>query len=69
MSKTKTKQSKNLFWLVMAAINAAVMSYPVSIYRNAGNSEAQLFAALLLVGLLFVLGVVDTVSIVFEYLL
>ena len=68
MSK-KTQRPKNQFWLVLGALNALAMSYPISIYRSADGGDAQLFAALLMIGILFVLGVADTVGIVFAYLI
>lgn len=69
MSKMKTKQTKSRFWLVMGAVNTLALFYPINIYRGAGDGDAQLLAALFLVGTLFVLGLVDTVSVVFAYLL
>ncbi|MBV9086559.1 MAG: hypothetical protein JOY79_03670 [Acidobacteriaceae bacterium] len=68
MSK-KTHGPKNQFWLVLAALNALAMSYPISVYRGTEGGDAQLLAALLLVGILFVLAVADTVTIVFAYLI
>ena len=68
MSK-KTQKPKNRVWLVHGALNALAMSYPINAHRLADGGDTQLFAALLMIGILFVLAVTDTVSIVFAYLI
>jgi hypothetical protein len=57
------KPSSKLFWSVLATFNVLAMSYPVGLSRRAVSTDAQLLATLLLLGCVFVLVVVDAVSI------
>ncbi len=69
MSKSKQKRPTNRFWLALGGFNVLAMFYPVSYYLGATSGDTQLFAALLLLCICFVLGIADTVSIVFAYLI
>jgi hypothetical protein len=57
------KPSSKLFWPVLAIFNVLAMSYPVVLSHQAVSTDAQLLATLLLLGCVFVLVVVDAVSI------
>ena len=64
-SKTKTKASKDRFWMVLATLNILALLYPVGFLIRSHDDATRLFAVLvLMVGLLF-LGVADTLSILF----
>jgi uncharacterized membrane protein len=52
-----------LFWSVLATINVLAMSYPVVLFRRAVSMDAQLLATLLMIGCLFLVIVIDAVSI------
>jgi hypothetical protein len=60
----KRNKSTAQFWIVLAAINVLAMSYPVGLFHRADDVDKTLFAALALVGFVFGLAVVDTISIV-----
>lgn len=51
-----------VFWPVLATVNVLVMSYPVVLFRRAVSTDAQLLATLLLIGCLFLVIVIDAVS-------
>ena len=57
------KPSSKLFWSVLAIFNVLTMSYPVVLSHRAVSPDAQLLATLLLLGCVFVLVVVNSVSI------
>jgi len=52
-----------LFWSVLAMFNVLAMSYPVVLSRRAVTMDAQLLATLLMIGCLFLVIVIDAVSI------
>jgi len=52
------------FWFVLATINLLIVSYPIILLRGADSTDAHLFATLVLIGCVFLLTVVDAVSIV-----
>ena len=54
----------NRFWFVLAAVNLLVVSYPIGLLHTASTSDVHLFATLVLIGCVFLLAVVDSVSIV-----
>jgi len=62
------KTQKTRFWLILTIINIAAMIYPVSLYARADSNDTQLFAALVLVGVGFLLAITDTVSAVVTYI-
>ncbi len=69
MSKKKENRPTNRFWLLLVGSNVLAMFYPVSLFQNATSGDGQLFASLLLISIMFVVAILDTVSIVFAYLL
>jgi hypothetical protein len=52
------------FWKVLTTVNVLALIYPINLVHRAGNADENLFAAFALVGSLFLLMVVDAVSIV-----
>lgn len=69
MSKTKHSGPTDRFWLVLGGVNVLAMFYPVSLLLDRSSGDGQLLASVLLVGILFVLGIADSVSIMLAYLL
>ena len=49
-------------------INIVAMIYPVTLYLQADNSDAQFFATIVLFGAAFLLAITDTVSAIVAYL-
>ena len=49
-------------------INIVAMIYPVTLYFQADNGDAQLFATMVLLGAAFLLAITDTVSAIVAYL-
>jgi hypothetical protein len=62
------KSNKTRFWTILTTINIAAMIYPVTLYVQAENSEAQFSAAIVLLGAAFLLAITDTVSAIVAYL-
>ena len=60
----KGNKSTREFWTVLTGVNALVLTYPFYLLHRAESSEANLFATFMLIGCLFLLSVVDAVSIV-----
>jgi len=60
----KTIKPTTQFWRVLATGNMLAMIYPISLLLRADGSDDKLFAAVALMGSLFLLAVVDAVSIV-----
>jgi hypothetical protein len=54
--------------MILAIINILAMIYPVTLYFQADNSDAQLFATIVLLGAAFLLAITDTVSAIVAYL-
>ena len=52
------------FWTVLATVNLLGLIYPIHLLLRANSVDENLFAACVLVGSLFLLVVVDAVSIV-----
>ena len=69
MSKAKNNRPTSRFWLVLGGVNVLAMSYPISVFRAVDGGDGQLFASLLLLGILFVLGIADSVGILLAYCL
>lgn len=63
----RKKKSKDQFWLGLAAVNAVVLAYPLSLYLRADNGLEQFIWTVALVGLGLLLAIVDTISIVVTY--
>ncbi len=60
----KRNKSTARFWVVLASVNVLALSYPVGLLHRADDVDTTLFAALALIGFVFALAVVDTISIV-----
>jgi len=58
----KNKPSTN-FWGVLATVNVLALTYPINRLHRADSTDETLFAVFALIGSLFVLIVVDAVSI------
>src|SRR5689334_10740837 len=54
----------NRFWFVLTAINVLALSYPIVLLHRAESMDASLFATFVLIGCVFLLTVIDFVSIV-----
>jgi hypothetical protein len=52
------------FWFVLTAINLLALSYPISLLHRAETTDASLFATFALIACVFLLAVIDFVSIV-----
>jgi hypothetical protein len=57
-------ESTNRFWFVLTAINLLALSYPIILLRRAETMDASLFATFVLIGCVFLLTVIDAVSVV-----
>jgi hypothetical protein len=62
------KSKKTRFWTILTTVNIVAMIYPVTLYFQADNSDAQFFAAIVLLGAAFLLAITDTVSAIVAYL-
>lgn len=60
----KRNKSTTEFWPVLAAVNILALTYPINLLIHAESTDEHLFAAFALVGFVFLLAVVDAVSIV-----
>ena len=60
----KRDKSTTKLWPVLAAVNVLALSYPINLLIHAESTEEHLFAAFALVGFVFLLTVLDAVSIV-----
>jgi hypothetical protein len=61
------KSPTNRFWSVLGALNVLAMVYPVILSRQADSEGAQLVATCVLAVVVFLLAIVDTISIVLAY--
>jgi hypothetical protein len=55
---------KARFWTILAMINIVAMIYPVNLYLQADDSDAQFFATIVLLVAAFLLAITDTVSVI-----
>ena len=58
------QHSKVKFWTILTLTNLLLIIYPVSMYLNADGDNAQLFAAIVMVSIAFMLAITDVVSII-----
>lgn len=58
----KRNRPKTHFWEVLTTVNVVGLVYPVNLLLRSESSDEKLFAAFALIGLLFLLMVVDAVS-------
>ena len=59
----KRKNPSTEFWKVLTMVNVPALMYPLHLLLRANSLDENLFAACVLVGALFLLVVVDAVSI------
>ena len=62
------RNPKTRFWAILTMINVVAMIYPVKLYFQADNSDAQLLAAIVLLGAAFLLAITNAVSAILAYL-
>jgi len=62
------KTQKTKFWVILAIINIAAMIYPVSLYVQANSNDTQFFAAIVLLGIAFLLAIGDMMSAILVYM-
>jgi len=60
----KKKMPTREFWEVLATGNVLALLYPIGLLHRADSTDETLFATIVLVGFVFVLAVVDALSIV-----
>ena len=60
----KTNKPATEFWSALTAVNVLALIYPIYLLLHAKSVDENLFATCVLVGSLFLLVVVDAVSIV-----
>ena len=68
MGRKVNKGPANWFWFVLGILNVVAVLYPVGLLVHADSSEASLFGAGMLMGILFLLLIADTIGIVMAYL-
>jgi hypothetical protein len=66
-TRMRMKRSKPTteFWTVLTMVNLLGLLYPIHLQLRANSVDENLFATFVLVGSLFLLAVLDAVSIVF----
>ncbi len=52
------------FWIVLGAVNVAALAYPINLLHRAETNDEDLFAAFAVIGVVFLLMLIDAVSIV-----
>ena len=57
------------FWSVLSTLNVLAMVYPVILSRQADSEGAQLVATCVLVVVVFLLAIIDSISILLAYAL
>jgi hypothetical protein len=60
----KRNKPSREFWTVLAGVNALLLIYPFNLLHRAQSTDENLFATFMLIGCLFLLTVVDAISIV-----
>ena len=63
----RQRSSKARFWTILTMINIVAMIYPVTLYFQADNSDAQFFATIVLAASAFLLALTDAVSAIVAY--
>ena len=58
------KNHSDHFWMILATINILTLVYPLNLLAHADDSEEKAIAVFAIIGLAFLLMVVDAVSIV-----
>jgi len=59
----KRNKSNSKFWPVLTTVNIVTLVYPINLLLRANSVDESLFATFALIGLVFLLMVVDAVSI------
>ncbi len=59
----KRNRSNANFWSALAALNVLALTYPINLLIHSENADEHLLAGFALVGFVFLLAVVDAVSI------
>jgi len=59
-----TSKPRTRFWMALATVNGLTLVYPIILLRRAGSVEENLFAAFAFIGSIFLLVVLDAISIV-----
>ncbi len=59
----KRNKSNSKFWPVLTTVNIVTLVYPINLLLRANSVDENLLAAFALMGLVFLLMVVDAVSI------
>lgn len=59
----KTNKQTTEFWTVLTMVNVLALIYPIHLMHGVQNADETLFAALVLIGVVFLLITVDAVSI------
>jgi hypothetical protein len=60
----KTNKPTKEFWTVLTMVNVLALIYPIYLMHGAESADETLFAAVALIGIVFLLMTVDAVSIV-----
>jgi hypothetical protein len=60
----KRNKPNTQFWKVLATVNVLALIYPINLLHRAETADENLFAALALIGVVFLLLTVDAVSMV-----
>lgn len=53
---------------MLGALNVFAILYPIGLVLRADSGDAHLFAAVVLIGIVFLLAIADTISIVLAHL-
>jgi len=59
----KRNKSNSQFWPALTTVNIVALAYPINLLLRANSVDENLFAAFALIGLVFLLMVVDAVSV------
>jgi hypothetical protein len=64
----RRRGQKTTFWMFLVLINIAALIYPINLYIQADGNSAKFLAAMILVGVGFLLAIADTFSAIIAYL-
>jgi len=59
--------SRERFWTILIGTNLLAMLYPTGNLLHADSIDQRIVAAVIVVGVLFLLGVIDAIAIVLSY--
>jgi hypothetical protein len=59
----RRNKSNSQFWPVLTTVNIVALAYPINLVFRANSVDENLFAAFALIGSVFLLVVVDAVSV------